>query len=243
MKNFKLKRVWAEASLLKGTVIKITAKDKLHHLNTVLKIRFGESIRLFNESDGEWLGLIQEKNNKAIVIKIKEQLRQPKSGNNIAIAFAPIKHDRLRFLIEKCTEIGATKFIPVITERTVTRNINLTKLHTYAVGAAEQSERLSIPDIKDSILLKSFLEQYNADHILFCNERSDSKFINEALQKFPRNCRLIILIGPEGGFSVQERDSLASHNNIHPVSLGENILRAETAAIFALTCAISITKK
>ena len=243
MENFKLKRIWTEVSLLKGSVIRITAKDKLHHLNTVLKIRLKENIRLFNEESGEWLGMVQEKNNKDIAIEIKEQLRQIKPYSNITIAFSPIKPDRLRFLIEKCTEIGATKFIPVITERTITRNINLDKIHTYAIWASEQSERLSIPNIKDPIPLKGLLEEYRSDYILFCSERSEANFITEELQKPPKNCQLIILIGPEGGFSKNEQQLLTSYKNIYPVSLGENILRSETAAIFALICVVCKTKK
>jgi len=235
MKNFKLKRIWTEASLLKDDVIKITSKDKLHHLNTVLKIRSGEELRLFNKTYGEWRGQVQEKNNKAITIEIKEQLRKPKPESNITIAFAPIKHDRLRFLIEKCTEIGATNFIPVVTERTIVRNINLIKLRAYSVGAAEQSERLSIPEIIEPVSLKKFLEQHTSKQILFCSERSDSKFITNALQALP----IIILIGPEGGFSQNETSLLSSQPNVFAVSLGENILRAETAAIFALTCVVS----
>lgn len=242
MKNFKLKRAWVEASLHKEAIIKITSKEKRHHLNTVLKIKAGENLRLFNQTHGEWLGQVQEVNKKEIKIAIQEQLRKMKPESGIIIAFAPIKPDRLRFLIEKCTEIGAAEFIPVITERTIMRSIKQEKLHSYAVGASEQSERLFVPEIKEIVSLKNFIRAYSTNPILFCNERSDSSFINRALQKLPEIHRLIIFIGPEGGFSTAEQKLLAAKKNIYSVSLGENILRTETAAIFALSCVTSVQK-
>ncbi|NRA73834.1 MAG: 16S rRNA (uracil(1498)-N(3))-methyltransferase [Rickettsiales bacterium] len=238
MKNFNLKRVWVEASLHKDAIIKLTLKSQIHHLNTVLKIKPTENIRLFNQVNGEWLGQIQEINKKTITISIKEQLRKAEHNNDIAIAFAPIKQDRLRFLIEKCTELGVNTFIPIITERTVIRTVNATKLKNYALGATEQSERLSIPVIKDIISLKTFLKEYINYKILFCSERSNADFLSKTLQKLQISKKIIILIGPEGGFSATEQKSLANHQNIFPVSLGKNILRTETATIFAVSCYI-----
>ena len=241
MKNFKLKRVWVEAPLYKEAIIKITSKEKRRHLNTVLKIKLKENLRVFNQTYGEWFGQVQEINKKEIAIKIKEYLRKTKikSKIDITIAFAPIKPDRLKFLIEKSTEIGADKFVPVITERTIIRSIKREKLYNYALGASEQSERLSIPEIKEIISLKDFIKTYNVDSILFCSERSNSGPINRALQKLSKIHQLTILIGPEGGFSATEQKLLTSQKNIYPVSLGKNILRSETAVVFALSCIIS----
>jgi 16S rRNA (uracil1498-N3)-methyltransferase len=238
MEKFKLKRVWVEASLHKAATIKITSKEKLHHLTVVLKVRAGEQLRLFNAADGEWLGQVQSKTNKELVIEVKEQLKQASQDSNITIAFAPIKLDRLRFLIEKCTEIGAKEFIPVITERTTLRNLKSVKLDAYALGAAEQSERFSIPVIREPVSLKSFLEQNTTTPILFCSERSNAKFIKDTLRTLPNLGPLIILIGPEGGFTPAEQKAITSNKAVHPISLGHNILRAETAATFALSCAV-----
>jgi 16S rRNA (uracil1498-N3)-methyltransferase len=237
MKNFKLKRVWVEDQLHGGGIITIVSKDKIHHLTVVLKIKPGEKLRLFNETDGEWLGEVQAQNHKAIIIQIEEQLLKTKPVSNVTIAFAPIKPDAMRFLIEKATEIGASEFIPVITERTVVRHIHGGKLHAYALSAAEQSERLSVPTIKEPVPLKNFIQLCDYP-ILFCSERSDSPFISRSVQQLLTSSKLIILIGPEGGFTEGEQAYLMSKKNIHPVSLGSNILRAETAAIFGLSCLI-----
>jgi 16S rRNA (uracil1498-N3)-methyltransferase len=242
MENFKLKRVSLEDSLYSDAIIKIISKEKIHHLTIVLKIKPEENIRLFNKIDGEWIGEILEINKKYILITVKEHLRKEGPSNNISIAFAPIKLDRLRFLIEKSTELGTGEFIPVITQRTISRDIKPDKLYAYALSAAEQSERLSVPEIKEPVSLEKFLLSYPDAHILFCNERSDSSSIRSVLQTIQNNSQIIILIGPEGGFTLQEKDLLIARKNIHSVSLGDNILRAETAAIFALSCVICITK-
>lgn len=239
MEKFKLKRIWVEESLLKGVAIRIISKEKVHHLNVVLRIRLGESVRLFNQTDGEWTGRVLEKDNRVVVIEIVEQLRAPESEHmlgKVTIAFAPIKLDRLRFLIEKCTEIGADEFIPVITERTVVRGIKSSKLHAYTVGAAEQSERLSVPRFQEPVSLENFLKTQTTSSVLFCNERSDCGFISKAMLKLSNNSQIIILIGPEGGFTPKEQAKLTFYKNVHSISLGDNVLRSETAAIFALSC-------
>lgn len=241
MKNFKLKRVWVEDQLHEGAIITIVSKEKIHHLTVVLKIKRGENLRLFNEKYGEFLGEVQAQDRKEITIKITDQLLKTKPENNITIGFAPLKPDALRFLIEKATEIGAYEFIPVITERTIIRHINPAKLHAYTLSAAEQSERLSVPEVKEPVSLKDFVSLYDGP-ILFCNERSNSPFIKTVLKQLPTDSKLIVLIGPEGGFTQREQDYLMSKKNIHSVSLGENILRAETAALFVLSCIIFATQ-
>lgn len=232
-------RLYYKGLISTDSLIFIDSQQQVHHFITVLRSKTGDLIRLFNAECGEYLGEIGSINKKkSIEIKVIKTLREAQAHadvRKVSIAFSIIKPHRLQFLLEKCTEIGAHDFVPLITERTVIKNINMDKFESYVVGAAEQSERLDVPGIKSSMTLQKLCEQY-ADHkILFCNEDENEHYI----ANIPIDGPVVIVVGPEGGFSSQEKAFLMSKNNVYSVSLGNNILRAETAAIFALSCMVS----
>lgn len=231
------KRVLLEEKLGQSASITITAKNRLHHLSTVLRIRANENIKIFNSNDGEWLAQIKEISHKRAVLEVKSKIREPEEYPiSITVACALIKHHRLGILIEKCTELGATAFIPLITERTTAPTLKLDKLQAYVIGAAEQSTRISVPAIYEAAPLASFLKESKSKTILTCHFQATP--IMQALPNIKAK-DIIILIGPEGGFSKKELELMAGYQNVINVSLGNNVLRAETAAICAVSCVMN----
>lgn len=231
------KRILLEDDVF-GDEITISDTQKLHHLLNVTRVKVAEKIRVFNEQEGEWESeIIEIKNKRHIKATVIKKIREAEKKSGIKIAFASIKLERLKLLLEKCTEIGGDAFMPLITERCVVRDVNIDKLKPHIVGAVEQSERITVPLISEPLSLEKFLADNKEAQIIFCNEMEISKPINSI--KIGANS--IILIGPEGGFTENERNMLLKHANINSVFLTRNILRSETAAIFALSCLISKT--
>lgn len=230
-----LKRVYTDNNIPSSGELSFSNKDKIHHITKVLRLRENDNFILFNEASGEFLVQIKTVNSKSeIILSVKEKLRSLGKEKNISIAFAPIKQDRLRFLIEKCTEIGCTSFYPVITERSIVRKVSIDKLYSYSVSASEQSGRISVPKIYSAQDIMKWLENCN-DKIFFCDEFEKHKDRIIGSEKG----NITVLIGPEGGFTNKERELLKRNDKVVSVSLGENILRSETAAIFALSSIIS----
>lgn len=236
MKTFT--RILLEEKLEQNVSIVLTAKTKLHHLSAVLRIKPNEEVRVFNANDGEWLAQIKEISHKRAVLEVKSKIREPEEYPiSITVAPALIKHHRLGILIEKCTELGAMVFSPLITERTTAPKLKLDKLQAYVVGAVEQSTRISVPAIHEAAPLARFLEENKHKTILTCHFQAQP--IMQVLSNMDKLKGLIILTGPEGGFSKKEIELMESYKNIINASLGNNVLRAETAAICALSCTIN----
>ena len=151
--------------------------------------------------------------------------------------FAPIKQDKLHFLVEKAVELGVDRLIPVLTERTIVRDINTEKMESYIHQAAEQSERLTIPKLFSLNKLSSALDNVNiADSVIFCNEQEQENSLKKSLSMLEDNKNYIILVGPEGGFTSQERLLLNNDKKVISTHIGSRILRAETAALFVVGC-------
>lgn len=225
-------RVFVINKIAVGNVV-LEDQESVHHLANVLRVSIGTELRVFNEVDGEWLAkIVAISKKKSIELNVTSQIRVPEPRSKVSLAFALIKPDRMRFVIEKATEIGADELIPIITQRCIIRSINKQKLDSYVVGAVEQSERLTIPIIKEASSLEIFLKIYKESSIIFCNEYEESKSIREISSS---NEKRVIVIGPEGGFTDKERTLVLSYPNVKSVYLTKNILRAETAAIFALS--------
>jgi 16S rRNA (uracil1498-N3)-methyltransferase len=214
----------------------IDDKAKLHHLLAVLRIKVGEQLRLFNSRDGEWLAeVISIHKRNSIQLRVIELLNTTEKPSGLRLAFTLIK--QTMFIVEKATELGVDGFIPLITNRCVVRHPNMHKLDSYIRGAVEQSERITVPSITQAITLEEFIKQYGAtSRIIFCNEEERGCSIDQ----LGTVNDAIILIGPEGGFTEQERSMLLACPDVVSVSLTRNILKAETAAIFALSRLISI---
>lgn len=225
----KLSRLYVTADLKAGTGIAVDDKQA-HYLRNVLRKETGDTVRLFNGRDGEWLAALQDVSKKGVLAAPKEQIRkQPASTRSIHLLFAPLKKDRLDMLIEKSVELGVTHFHPVITARTENRNLNHDRITAQIIEAAEQCERMDVPALLPEAPLKQKLSQWKDGPIQWAYERSDAALLTTSDSK-----TAAFLIGPAGGFDENEAEMLASHESVKSISLGEIIYRAETAALVCL---------
>ena len=200
-------------------------KPQSYYLLKVMRMNEGQSFSLFNHG-GEWQAKIQNINKGIIEFLIVKKLRSANTEKEIWLAFAPIKLNYLNLMIQKGTEIGVTKFIPILTERTIVRKINEKRINKIIVEASEQSNRIKVPSLDKLIKLDNFLDLNQKVNIIFGDLNTKNKKI-EIKNKDP----ICILIGPEGDFSVNERKKILELKNILPVKINNNILRSETAAI------------
>lgn len=229
-----------EEAYAAGEVLPLTEKQT-HYLRNVMRKETGNPIRVFNGQDGEWLATLSSLGKKAGSLTLEKQLRPQEPSKDVFVFASPVKKEPFEWMIEKTCELGAAKFVPVLSEHTVVRQINLERLQTIAIEAAEQSERLDVMEITEPVALKNIQEIAGADrHILFCVERlGEGDGIFSALQKIPRQS-LGLLMGPEGGWTEDEISNMKKIKAIHPVSLGKQVLRAETAVIAALSCVLNL---
>jgi 16S rRNA (uracil1498-N3)-methyltransferase len=215
--------------------------DQGRYLTSVMRKGAGDEVSIFNGRDGEWTAIINEAGKKHVTLKLTEQTKaQPKAIGPV-LAVALIKRSPLEYIIEKATELGASRIQLLITRRTQADHTKLERLKIIAQEAAEQTERLDVPEILPPIRLEAFLAAPDMDAIIFGDEDSahegderHTKPLLDALSTLTKK-RAAILIGPEGGFDDHERQTLRGMENVHPVNLGPRILRADTAAISALT--------
>ena len=207
-------------------------KPQSHYLTKVMRVKIGENFSLFNKK-GEWLAIIKNINNGKVEFNIKKKLRDKENPLNIWLAFSPIKSNYSNFMIQKATELGVTKFIPVIFDRTIVRKINSERMGKIITEATEQSNRINPPSLEKPQNLKSFLKK-NEDKIdlIFTDLNTKNKKIE--LNK-NRNKPLCIIIGPEGDFSEQERNNILNFKDVKSLKINENILRSETAAISSIS--------
>jgi len=190
-----------------------------------MRINVGKSFSLFNKS-GEWEAKVENINKGIVEFIIMKKLRSPNNEKEIWLAFAPIKSNYLNLMIQKATEIGVTRFIPILTERTVVRKLNDKRVNKIIIEASEQSNRLNVPSLDKLTKLDVFLKSNQNTNIIFGDLNTENKKI-DIKSKDP----LCILIGPEGDFSFKERDNILKLKNIIPLKINDNILRSETAAI------------
>ena len=222
-------RLFFNESLEEKKLINIFGDD-YHYLSNVMRCEVGSDIFLFNENNGEYLCRIIEKNKKKLILEVVKKAAYEKIQNNINLIFCPPKSHKLDILIQKCTEIGVKSFIPVISDHTENRKLNLNRIRKIIKEAVEQSSQLNIPHIFDPISFDQFLNQQK-DKVFFADIQSD---INLSKLKINLKENNSVLIGPEGDFSSKELKTLRSNNNFISFSLGKRILRSETAAIASL---------
>ena len=205
--------------------------DKSHsyYLIKVMRAKVGETFSLFNKG-GEWESKILDISKHFISFKITKQLRQKENEKEIWLAFAPIKSNYFNFMIQKATELGTTKFIPIFTERTIVRKINNERLKKIIIESCEQSNRINVPDLLEAQSLENFLTKNKSINLIFGDLNTDNKKIR--IEDKKPNC---ILIGPEGDFSDLEREKILNFNGTQSIKLNNNILRSETAVISALS--------
>ena len=207
-------------------------KSQSHYVNKVMRIKVNETFSLFN-SGGEWEAKVKEITKGIVEFIVTKQLRHKENSKEIWLAFSPIKSNYFNFMIQKATELGVTKFLPIIFDRTVVRKINKDRLQKIIVEASEQSNRINVPLIEKPQNLKKFLSE-NKDKIdlIFTDLNSENeKFDTKKLTNKP----ICLIIGPEGDFSESEREEVLSFDGVKPIKINKNILRAETAAISAIS--------
>ena len=223
-------RLFFSASLSTDMTDKLD-KSQSYYLNKVMRVKENEVFSLFN-SNGEWEAKVLSISKSIIEFKIIKQLRQKENiKKELWLAFSPIKSNYQNFMIQKATELGVTKFLPIIFDRTVVRKINKDRLEKIIIEASEQSNRINLPKIEEPQSLNNFLETNSIDLILTDLNSNNNKIDKSKLTDKP----VCIIIGPEGDFSEDERLEILAFKGVQPIKINENILRSETAVISAIS--------
>ncbi len=231
-KNIKI-RLYVPIPLEIGKQISLD-ESQSRYLGAVMRLSEGCEILLFDGQNGEFIGEIIKLRKKETIVKLKKQNKIYKPMPDIWLLFAPVKKDRTDFIIEKATELGASRIIPVITQRTIVEKVRIERFHAQAIEAAEQSERLDVPEIGEAVCLEKLLTNWPSNRLLFFMDESGKG--RSALKiLLSSNQPAGILVGPEGGFSEEEFLLLKKYSFTRSVSLGPLILRAETAVAAALS--------
>jgi len=219
---------------IQSDLVSHLTQEQSHYVKEVMRLKKGDYLSVFN-TQGEWSAIIENYEKSGARIKILKKVRDIENEKNVWLAFSPIKQNPLNFLIQKGTELGVQKFIPIQSERTSVKEINITRVKKIIVEASEQSNRISIPEIKNLQSLKNFLSQFPKNgYLIFCDLNCEKNNLKDILSKKTEE-PICVLIGPEGDFSEIERKLIIDLNQTHPISLAKNILRAETAALSAVT--------
>ncbi|MCE2509819.1 MAG: 16S rRNA (uracil(1498)-N(3))-methyltransferase [Alphaproteobacteria bacterium] len=228
-------RLYVEEGLAEGGALEL-GPEQTHYLAHVMRLGPGDCVHLFNGRDGEWETVIEKILKKRARVMPRQCRRAQETLPDLWLLFAPIKRNRIENLVEKATELGVVHLKPVITERTEVKRVNEKRLKAHAIEAAEQTERLSVPEIGAAEPLESVLAAWPAARrLLLCDETGGGPPILEALAEAgPGSWAL--LTGPEGGFAPAELDRLRRLPFITAASLGPRVLRADTAAVAAMTC-------
>jgi 16S rRNA (uracil1498-N3)-methyltransferase len=220
-----LPRLFVEETLVVGGQVTVDG----NYLAAVLRLSAGDKVKLFDDRTGEWLAEIVEAGRKRVTLKVGEKLRERENVPDLWLLFAPVKRGRIDWLVEKATELGAARLVPVVTRRTVVDRLNLDRLRAHAIEAAEQCERTALPELAEPRKLEALLRDWPAERLVYFADESGG----EAFAPVPGPAA--ILIGPEGGFTEEERAAIRALPQARPISLGPRILRADTAALAAIS--------
>ena len=215
---------------LSANMIDKLDKNQSHYLSKVMRVKENEVFSLFNK-EGEWEAKVLGIFKNIVEFKIIKQLRQKEITKELWLAFSPIKSNYQNFMLQKATELGVTKFLPIIFDRTVVRKINKDRIEKIVIEASEQSNRINVPTIEEAQDLNRFLKK-NSMNLIFTDLNSNIKKIDKS--KFTDK-PVCIIIGPEGDFSETEREKILSFKGVQPIKINENILRSETAVISAIS--------
>lgn len=231
--DFRTPRLHVAGPLAEGESVELD-RDQSHYLSHVLRMGEGDAILAFDGKSGEFLATIAAAGKKTVRLAIGRCTRPQTPPGMVDYLFAPLKHARLDYMVQKAVEMGAARLQPVRTSRTQTTRINLDRMRANAIEAAEQCGVLSIPEIADEVRFDRLLAAWDPERtIVFCDERAETKNPVAALAKANPG-PVAVLIGPEGGFSDEERELLLRIPSVIRLSLGPRILRADTAAVAAL---------
>ncbi len=231
--NYRMQRLYIEANLGPGAVVEATP-EQFNYLANVLRLAEGAEILVFNGRDGEWKASLSFPTRKRILLNATEETRPQPADCDLHFLFAPLKVGRMDYLVQKAVEMGAGLLQPVMTQHVQGKITSLERLQANAIEAAEQCGVLAIPRVAPVQKLKDLLERWPADRrIIFCDEDSQTQNPLPALSRITER-KLALLVGPEGGFSDEERQLLRSLPFVTAIPLGPRILRADTAAVAAL---------
>ena len=222
-------RLFFSATLSADMIDKLD-KSQSHYLTKVMRVKENEVFSLFNKN-GEWEAKILGISKSIVEFKVTKQLRQKENTKELWLAFSPIKSNFQNFMIQKSTELGVTKFLPVIFDRTVVRKINTERLKKIVIEASEQSNRLNVPLVEESQNLKNFLNSNSMD-LIFTDLNSNNKKIDSSKLSDKPTC---IIVGPEGDFSEGEREQILNFDRVQALKINDNILRSETAVISTIS--------
>lgn len=228
-------RLFVEARLSAGAAIAAT-QPQAHYLLHVMRAKTGAKVRLFNGKDGEWRAVIRLEGKGRCSLVCDRMLAPQVFVLDLWLVFAPVKKTPADYVAQKATELGVAVLQPAITNRTVVRRVNVERLRANAVEAAEQSGRLSVPEVREPQSLNSLLSGWPRERkLIFCDEAGDADSIAVVLSKQDANAPWAVLTGPEGGFDAKERAAIRALPSVVPVTLGPRIMRADTAALAALS--------
>lgn len=228
-------RLFIDQPLTDGMMLSLDGASA-NYLVNVMRVKAGDPIRLFDDRTGEWLAHVTDTGKRNATLRIEAQLRQREAVPDLWLLFAPIKKGRIDWLVEKATELGVARLQPVITQRTIVDRTNLDRLRAHVIEAAEQCDRTALPELIEPVKLASLLKAWDSGRmLLFADETGGAPFA-EIAAPVPT----AILIGPEGGFTPEERERIRATPGAVGASLGPRILRAETAAASAIAAWMSL---
>lgn len=231
-----MQRLFLRSRLREGSTVDLD-RGQANYLTNVLRLRPGDAIHVFNGTDGEWRASLMEQGRRNWSLKIEALERQQTQRPELQYLFAPLKHARLDYMVQKAVEMGAGRLVPVLTQHGQVSRVNLERMEANAIEAAEQCGILTIPDVDAPValakLIETWSEQSPVGRIVFCDETATGTDPVETLRNLSDPVRAV-LIGPEGGFSEQERELLNAQSFVTAIGLGPRIMRADTAAVAAL---------
>jgi 16S rRNA (uracil1498-N3)-methyltransferase len=238
--DFRTPRIYLDAPLAGGSEISLD-RDKANYLLNVLRLKRGDAVLLFNGRDGEWQATLGGTGKRELTAVVGERLRPQPPPHDLHFMFAPLKHARLDYMVQKAVEMGVSRLQPVITQHTQVARLNLERMRANAIEAAQQCGVLTVPEIKEPVAFKTIVSDADAGRLLiFCDEDAEVANPVAALAGHSRHAPLGVLIGPEGGFAEDERQALLKRPNVVRIALGPRILRADTAAVAALALAQAV---
>ena len=230
-----LPRLFVRQPLSEGAAVDLDT-GQANYLGNVLRMGAGAELLLFDGRSGEWLARVSDAAKKRMTLAVERRTREPEDIPDVWLAFAPVKRAQTDWLVEKATELGAARLIPVMTQRTIAERVRLDRLESIAIEAAEQCGRTRLPEIAEPVSLKQLLADRDEARTLYFADEGGGEPVADAFQHGPA----LILTGPEGGFTEHERTAIRAATNAVPVSLGPRILRAETAALAALAAFMTV---
>ncbi len=233
--DFSAPRLYVRSDLYAGAVLALEQSQR-NYLCNALRLKEGSAVLIFNGRDGEWRAILNSgSTRKQMILSVAAATRPQTAAGDLQYLFAPLKHARLDYLVQKAVEMGASALQPIITRRTQSSRLNEDRLRANVIEAAEQCGTISLPTVLAAASLPSILLRWQDERALvFCDEEADATDPLAALRAIERGTPLAVLVGPEGGFDPEERDALLAMPQVVRLSLGPRILRADTAAVAAL---------